>query len=166
MLFESINLPLPVLLHAIGLTALGLFMIFEKPQKPGQDRSVLGIATTGLGLSCMSLYCFAHACANGYPCASRPYDSIRTHQPKPVPLCKRTGQNWTRPVSCREGAPHAWEKPGTVSWAIQSPGHMHLRCTWRCRGSLCVPRRHTKRTCPDPVDDKLSRLSSALNPGS
>ena len=56
MLFYPVILPWPILLHALGLTGLGLLFVFESPRKPGQDRALLGLATIGLGLACPSLY--------------------------------------------------------------------------------------------------------------
>ncbi|KAJ7761824.1 hypothetical protein B0H16DRAFT_1530662 [Mycena metata] len=52
MLFYPIILPWPILLHALGLTTLGLRLLFAKPtaQAP-EDVSPLGIATTALGLA-------------------------------------------------------------------------------------------------------------------
>ncbi|EJD43403.1 hypothetical protein AURDEDRAFT_114734 [Auricularia subglabra TFB-10046 SS5] len=51
MLFLPVNLPWPILLHALGLVALGLLLLFSTPQRPGQDKSVLGVATVALGLA-------------------------------------------------------------------------------------------------------------------
>ncbi|OJD15485.1 hypothetical protein AJ78_04249 [Emergomyces pasteurianus Ep9510] len=44
-LLPTVNLPAPVLLHALGLSALGAYLTFTK------SPATLGIATTGLGLS-------------------------------------------------------------------------------------------------------------------
>ncbi|KAK2744782.1 hypothetical protein FQN55_006538 [Onygenales sp. PD_40] len=40
----TINLPLPILTHALGLTVLGIYLTFTR------SPAALGIATTGLGL--------------------------------------------------------------------------------------------------------------------
>ncbi|KKZ68872.1 hypothetical protein EMCG_00043 [[Emmonsia] crescens] len=44
-LLPTINLPVPVLLHALGLSALGAYLTFTRTP------ATLGIASTGLGLS-------------------------------------------------------------------------------------------------------------------
>ncbi|OAX80679.1 hypothetical protein ACJ72_04983 [Emergomyces africanus] len=44
-LLPTINLPVPILLHALGLSALGTYLTFTRTP------TTLGIATTGLGLS-------------------------------------------------------------------------------------------------------------------
>ncbi|KAH7098072.1 hypothetical protein BKA62DRAFT_402640 [Auriculariales sp. MPI-PUGE-AT-0066] len=54
MLLGPVNLPWPILLHAVGLTVLGLFLVFETPRRPVDDRSPLGVATLGLGLAYLS----------------------------------------------------------------------------------------------------------------
>ncbi|KAK2811487.1 hypothetical protein FQN50_002110 [Emmonsiellopsis sp. PD_5] len=41
----TINLPFPILIHALGLTAVGIYFTFTR------SPATLGIATTGLGLS-------------------------------------------------------------------------------------------------------------------
>lgn len=49
------NLPWPILVHAVSLVALGLNLTFKSPpkstQKPQSDSTMLGIATSGLGLA-------------------------------------------------------------------------------------------------------------------
>ncbi|EEH21828.2 hypothetical protein PABG_04044 [Paracoccidioides brasiliensis Pb03] len=47
-LLPTINLPLPILLHALGLTALGVYLTFNGA------RPTLGLASTGLGLAYLS----------------------------------------------------------------------------------------------------------------
>ncbi|KAJ7450503.1 hypothetical protein B0H11DRAFT_320416 [Mycena galericulata] len=55
MLFYPILLPWPILLHALGLTALGCSMLLAKPnEKAPEDVSTLGIATIALGMSYIS----------------------------------------------------------------------------------------------------------------
>ena len=53
-----INLPLPILIHAVGLCSLGLHLTFTYPHKtkpqPQQDTTILGIASLGLGLAYLS----------------------------------------------------------------------------------------------------------------
>ncbi|PGH12986.1 hypothetical protein AJ79_03959 [Helicocarpus griseus UAMH5409] len=44
-LIPTINLPFPVLLHALGLTVLGTYLTFTKAPAP------MGITTAGLGLA-------------------------------------------------------------------------------------------------------------------
>ncbi|KAH9480951.1 hypothetical protein JR316_0007558 [Psilocybe cubensis] len=52
MLFYPIHLPWPILLHALGLTALGCSLLFKTPtEKAPEDVTTLGIATVGLGMS-------------------------------------------------------------------------------------------------------------------
>jgi len=51
-----INLPWPILAHAVGLTVLGLTLTF-RPSTPGRASelsSMLGITSTGLGLCYLS----------------------------------------------------------------------------------------------------------------
>ena len=48
---RSVNLPPLILIHALGLGALGLRITFTRPAKPyTDDRGTLGIASLGLGL--------------------------------------------------------------------------------------------------------------------
>jgi hypothetical protein len=47
-ILREVNLPLPILVHAIGLTIVGLYLTFQ-PRS-----SSLGIASVGLGLSYLS----------------------------------------------------------------------------------------------------------------
>ncbi|KAJ6454132.1 hypothetical protein C8R45DRAFT_1065113 [Mycena sanguinolenta] len=55
MLFYPILLPWPILLHALGLVALGCSMLLAKPnEKAPEDISTLGIATIALGMSYIS----------------------------------------------------------------------------------------------------------------
>jgi hypothetical protein len=56
-IFPPINLPWPILVHALGLTFVGLkLIVFPNPSGPPKraeesTRVMLGIATTGLGLA-------------------------------------------------------------------------------------------------------------------
>ncbi|KDR77693.1 hypothetical protein GALMADRAFT_278748 [Galerina marginata CBS 339.88] len=55
MLFYPVLLPWPILLHAMGLTALGCSMLLAKPSENApEDISTLGIATIALGMSYIS----------------------------------------------------------------------------------------------------------------
>lgn len=56
MLFYPILLPWPILLHAIGLSALGCGMFLAKPTpKAPEDTSTLGITTIALGMACTQM---------------------------------------------------------------------------------------------------------------
>lgn len=56
MLFYPVLLPWPILLHAIGLSALGCTMLLAKPTlKSPEDTSTLGITTIALGMSCTQM---------------------------------------------------------------------------------------------------------------
>ena len=55
----SVNLPLPILLHALGCCFLGIKLTFANPTTSRnnssiRDRTVLGIATTAIGLAYLS----------------------------------------------------------------------------------------------------------------
>jgi hypothetical protein len=54
LLSPNINLPLPILLHALGLATLGLYLVFSSPPNTSLKKpptTMLGITTTGLGLA-------------------------------------------------------------------------------------------------------------------
>lgn len=53
MLFYPVLLPWPILLHAMGLIALGCTMLLAKPTETApEDISMTGITTIALGISC------------------------------------------------------------------------------------------------------------------
>jgi hypothetical protein len=55
LIFSTINLPFPVLIHAIGLLILGLKLTFTPLSPATRENNVtLGIATTAIGLSYLS----------------------------------------------------------------------------------------------------------------
>ena len=56
-IIPDINLPWPILVHALGLTFLGLKLTFlpsPPPSRASEVSSLLGISTTGLGLAYLS----------------------------------------------------------------------------------------------------------------
>ena len=56
-IFTTVNLPIPVFLHALGCCFLGLRLIFTTPMPPRppvQDRTILGIVTLAIGLAYLS----------------------------------------------------------------------------------------------------------------
>jgi hypothetical protein len=53
-IIPGVNLPWPILAHAVGLTFLGLKLIFVPSGPPGRASNMLGIAILGLGLAYLS----------------------------------------------------------------------------------------------------------------
>jgi len=51
-MFPELNLPWFITVHALGLSTLGLYLIFSST--PSKPTSTLGIATLGLGLAYLS----------------------------------------------------------------------------------------------------------------
>ncbi|KIM72090.1 hypothetical protein PILCRDRAFT_829990 [Piloderma croceum F 1598] len=56
-IIPGVNLPWPILAHAVGLTLLGLKLIFVPSRHPGRSSdvsSMLGMTTLGIGLAYLS----------------------------------------------------------------------------------------------------------------
>jgi hypothetical protein len=56
-MFPTVNLPVPILLHALGCCFLGIKLTFTSPTPPIpaiQDRAILGVVTTAIGLAYLS----------------------------------------------------------------------------------------------------------------